>query len=911
MIWLEKFLTFGYRHRLITVLLVLILTVLAWNGLSRIKIDTDMENLISAQLDREIYDELNAEFMADNVSVVYIKDKNLFTADKLKKLEQVVNALEKLDNVDKVNSIFNSTMVVQDNFKFVTQPIIEKTPATDEEADGIKNDLQAHPLLRKSLVSESGESTAVNVVLSPNVQATEDNLVVYQDVQDVLRDHQYDFEEIFQMGDPRLTRAQYTSMFKDLSTIGPISIALLIGILFIFFMNASSFILPALTSAISILWTFGFMGYVGIPLNLLIVMLPTLIIVMGSTEDTHMLSSYMEEFERDSGSPVTRGIATKYMIKKVSLPVILTAVTTWFGFAVSQFSDVTMIKEFAQAASFSFFANAVVTILVVPAYLSTFGPKPRKREFGMSVFQIPMDFCTNLVRNYPVVVIALFALVVGSMLVFAQRVYVNTAPLSFFENEHPLIQDADELHEELVGINNFFVTFEIPDENGFKKYENLSIVENSIHHMRENQELDSVVGLPDYLSYIHQEANNGDEAFYKLPDDDKTIEQYLDSFKEGDLRSYVNKDYTRANVIIRNNIKNSREINTLIDKIKEDLAVKTEDTTIKFYITGEDLLINESVADLLKSQIISMSYLIGAIFLIISILFTSKLAGVIALIPNIVPLIILFGLMGILEVPLNPGTTLVAVILISIAVDDTLHLFHAYIHECRHEMDNTNAIIAALKTQFRPIVTTSLALAIGFGTLMFSDIKLNASFGMLAAISIMLAMLCDLLLTPVVLSTVRIVGLYNILSMHLIKNVLEKSSLFEDMSPWEVKKAILLCAVTDYKAGTKIIEQNEEDRDMYLILKGHVDIARRDDLGEMVHLGEMTPGEVFGEIAFVDKVRRTATATAQTDVSLIKFNEHQLQKNMRSHPKIAHKLVLNIARILSRKLSETTEKLTS
>ncbi len=907
---IDGLLTLGYRYRIITLLIVAIFSLLAWQGLAHLTVDTDLENLISSNVNRALYDELNEEFNVDGVTVVFVQDKNLFSVEKLEKLKALEQALMAHADVEKIDSVFTTNSLKTSGVELVNAPIIENLPETQAQADVIYKEAVEHPLLQGTLVSSDGQSTALNVTIIDGVDSTKENVEFYDELQDILRDYQYEFDNIFQMGDPRLTSVQYRSIFKDLFTLGPISLLLLISVLFLFFLNASSFVLPAVTAGISLLWTFGFMGYVGIPVNLLIVMLPTLVIVMGATEDTHMLSSYLEMFDEKGSTAVTRRTATQFMMKKVSLPVILAAVTTWFGFAVSQFSSITMIKQFAQAASFSFLANAVVTILLVPCYLATVGPKPKRGTLLFNPYEGMATVVMYIVKRHPVFIIMICSLITGIMLVLAGRVYVNTAPLSFFHQHHDVVQDADQLHEELAGISSFFVTLELDDKQAFKEPNNLNTVKDTVDIINSYEEIDFATGLTDYIIYINQEAHQGDEAYAAIPDNQQEVEQYLEYFREDDLSKFVNKDYTRVNIVVRHNINNSRDLDALLLDIDGVLQEELPEY-VTYHITGKDLLINASVSELLKSQIISIAYLIIAIFLIISVLFTSKLAGAIAMIPNLVPIVILFGLMGLFGMPLNPGTTLVAVILISIAVDDTIHLFHAYIHECRREMDNDQAIMNALKTQFRPVITTSFALAIGFGSLMFSDIKINASFGMLAAISILLAMICDLLLTPVILSGVRIVSLYNILSMHLIKGVVQKSLLFEDMSPYEVKKAILLCTMREYKLGDNIIVQGQDDNEMYLIVKGQVAVYRENEDGKTQQIAELQAGEIFGEMAYIRKIQRTATVQATAPTSLILFNEKQLSMNMRAHPKLAYKMSLNIARILSARLEATTQKVTT
>jgi predicted RND superfamily exporter protein len=153
-------------------------------------------------------------------------------------------------------------------------------------------------------------------------------------------------------------------MFSDLAVISPLSGLILIASIILFLRTFVSAALPIVTSGLSILWTFGFMGYFGIPLTLLTAIVPSLVIVIGSTEDTHLLSSYLGGL--DPSKKQFRMMAIRFMAKHTGLPIFITGFTTTVGFLSNGISDIPLIQDFAYASGFAMFANLIVTILALP-----------------------------------------------------------------------------------------------------------------------------------------------------------------------------------------------------------------------------------------------------------------------------------------------------------------------------------------------------------------------------------------------------------------------------------------------------------------------------------------------------------------------------------------------------------------
>lgn len=202
-----------------------------------------------------------------------------------------------------------------------------------------------------------------------------------------------------------------------------------------------------------------------------------------------------------------------------------------------------------------------------------------------------------------------------------------------------------------------------------------------------------------------------------------------------------------------------------------------------------------------------------------------------------------------------------------------------------------------------------MALAAGFLVLMWSNFTILGQFGMLAAIAMVAALIADLILTPVLMSYVRLAGLYEILSLKVGRDVLARSPLFADMTPYQIRKAILLSEMVPFQAGDRLVEQGSTGQDMYLIIQGEVRVSI-DHQGRSTTLATLGEGAVLGEVGFVRKQERTANVDAISDGEMLVFNAERVARNMMLYPHIAKKLNLNIARILGERLAETSSRLT-
>lgn len=910
----------GYKHRLPVTLFILIVTLFGLLGMQQLKIDTGIDSLIPTDDPaRQVYQKVMGEFGTDNKTIIYIKDKNLWMTDKLARLEQLHLAIEKIDGVIRVDGLFSLHTVHGIDGKIISRPVLRSAPKTEEEALSAKRSALANPLYIGNFFSDDGNVTAMMVSVADTDDGNDFNRIIYQAFQDQLELYQSEFEYITQVGPPRINAELKQSLFEDFMLLAPLSTFILVVSILLFMRSWLSALVPLVTSVITIIWTFGLLGWLGIPLNILSAMIPSLIIVIGATEDTHLMSAFFRgldenegdenEDDKNGGLESGKKQALQYMAKHIGLPLVLTVLTTSLGFASNLFSNIGLIQHFSFAATFAMLANGLITILVLPLMLNIFASNKntsliKSKETNtlpnrvMRLFRYSQD-------RFPILTL-LFTFALCVFFVFqAAKLYVTNDPLSYFQNDRPLIQDVKRIHDDLAGVKIFFISLESKQAKAFQKPQNIQKLEEIQAFLNQQGVYDRTISLADHLKFINREfRNNGSEG--SVPETQRLIAQYLMFFHRSDLDSYVSHDYSRANIVVRHNISDSHTLNRYVSELREVLGtvVGPEMTS---HVVSENLMVNHAAESLMVAQVKALIVLLTLIFLIMSAMFTSFKGGFIALIPAIIPITLMFGIMGYFNIPLNPGTAMVAVIAIGIAIDGTIHLLARYNELCRRSSDYIGAVNTAVREEATPLIVSSLALALGFGVLIFSNFTIVAQFGALAAATMLFSIFANLLITPIIMARIRLVGLYQILAMSVDKEVLDSSVLFQNMTDYQRRKAILISEIHEFKKDDLLVEQGTVGRDMYLILSGEAEVIRKDD-AETRSLATLKPGQVFGEIGYIRETERTADVVAIEDVSALRFDYERMQKDLKFFPNIVAKLNFNISYILGKRLADMVSR---
>ena len=898
---MRKILQFAYDHPWSVITVLLAACLCAVLQLPNLKQDPSMEGMtVRNDPARLAYQDALETFGSDQISIVFVRDKGIFTPEKLEKLETLVLDLEELSGVTTVESIFSVTNLKSEEGMLSSNPLIDIFPESVDEARAILKDALRNPLIADNLVSRDGEAISINLFIEPEGDNPEFYRTLADAVDRLIEPMKKDFSVIEQLGNPYLKTQISDMMTMDVKSLIPLSALILFGVLILTTRSMSGAALPMLTAGISILLTAGIMSIAQIPINILTIIVPPLIIVVGSTEDVHLLSEYFAGVNLKG----TRALAIEFMISRMGTVVMVTALTTFLGFLSICVNNITILRQFGMVASFGLFVNPVVTCLAAPVYLRFFGSIPKRREkSAQSLFYNRMaERITYLVtarkRTVLWVVLGLSA-VIGA---FSINVRLDNDIMGLFKKDSPIVQRINEMSRELPGAQTFFIRINGGHEGLFQDPKNLAEIDAIQRFIKENPKLDLSMSLVDMIKLVNREMNGGDPASYELPSTAQKVSQYLLFFEGNLLNRYVTPDFSELNIMVRHNLNSSHRQKEAIEELKRFIDSNLN-AHFTYELTGESILTLSAADSIAEGQIKSITLLLFIIFVIMSVLFLNIKAGLLSLIPNVIPVAVNFGIMGLFSIPLNVGTAMVAVIAIGISIDDTIHLMTRYNTEMHKAKDQQQALGFCIQTELQPVFSTSIALALGFVVLAFSNFVAIIYFGVLSAIVMLVAFLNDILITPILLSSTRLLTLWDILSLNLKKEVIEQSEFFRGMRMWQVKKIILLGRMRKASRGEHIYREGDHGDGMFLLLEGHVRrYGIHDETRTEVAYNQFSPGDIFGHLSMLDEQPRSADTRAETDIQFVEFSRQSMERLHSLYPHIASRIFRNIARILTDQL---------
>jgi predicted RND superfamily exporter protein len=250
---------------------------------------------------------------------------------------------------------------------------------------------------------------------------------------------------------------------------------------------------------------------------------------------------------------------------------------------------------------------------------------------------------------------------------------------------------------------------------------------------------------------MNKAFHNEDEQHFTLPASRAMAAQYLLLYEGDEIDNFIDSQRQWTRISARITEHNSSVVAGHIENLDKYLEELTGGTQFEARITGKTLIANKLISFIVNSQVQSLSLAFVLVFIVMFSIFKSWKLGLISIIPNILPILLNFAIMGIFDIPLNSATAIIAAVAIGIAVDDTIHFI------CQYQMQRTNGetVVGAIQDSIVekgvPILVTSLIMTGGFGILLFGSFVPTIQFGLLSALIMLFAVISDLVVLPALL----------------------------------------------------------------------------------------------------------------------------------------------------------------
>ena len=694
-----------------------------------------------------------------NLIVIALKDDNFFTEEIFNEWVELNNEINKFSEIDFTISTNNVQELIKDEIqkKFVLRNLLPNKKIDAVALEKFKQNLLIElPFYKNILYSNDGKSIRSAIYMNKDIVNTSRRKdFIFQNFIPLINS----FEERTGL-DVRISGMPYIRTLNAQNILDEIGIFVISAMLvttiifFLFFRSFRATFISMFVVVIGVMWAFGILGWMGYEITILTALIPPLIIVIGIPNCIFLINKYQQEVTKHGN----KAKSLRRVIMKIGNATLMTNLTTASGFATFILTDSKVLKEFGTVASINILGIFLLSLLIIPIIYSFMNLPSRKhlQHLNNSFINRFVKWMEDKVRykRINVFIISILSLIFG--IIGICQINISGSIIEDMPKKSAFFKDILFFDEEFNGIVPIEVIIDTKRKGGASRLSTLKRIDKLEKYIRETPELSPALSMVGGMKFIKQAYYNGNPNYFKLPSSQENsfIARYLKNLNDsGDLlQNYQDStaQFSRVTTFMKD-IKTERIEEIEIDLLKEiDKIFPNERYNVK--LTGKPLLYLKGTHYLIRNLIISLSLAILLIAIFMAYMFRSFKMILISLIPNLLPLIITAGVMGFTGIPLKPSTILVFSIAFGISVDDTIHFLAKY----RQELIENNwkiksAVYSSLRETAISMFYTSVVLFFGFAVFMSSNFGGTVALGGLVSVTLLFAMLANLILLPSIL----------------------------------------------------------------------------------------------------------------------------------------------------------------
>jgi len=809
---ISKYSIFVIKNPLIILSAVLLVILIASQGITNFKLDASSDALVlEGDESLKTYRENEKEFGDSSFLIVTFKPEfELFSHQSLNQLSQIEESLSQLDGVDSVLSLLDAPIFFQpkvgltevaDNLKDLTTKGIDLSKA--------KQEIINNPIYRDLIISKDGSTTAMQIVLRGNDEydllitdryqildtlkskepiTNETKTLLQDDLDNInkriseLNDNESNFNSslvseirsildlhrnnaTLYLGGPAMITSDMMEYIRSDLVVFGIAVASVFAImLFLFFGNIWFVILPISNAFLTTFVTAGFLGYMDWKISVVSSNFIALLLILTISLTVHVLVK-INELQKGSEDKNKSLIDA---IDQMFLPCFFAALTTAVAFLSLLLGDLKPVIEFGKMMAFGISIAFIFTFSFLASSLSLI--KKNKSKDYLSLHKVTNKILA-LSKNYSTYIYLSFSIVFCVLIFGTTKLMVENRFIDYFDEETEIYQGMLEIDKNLGGTATLDIIIKEPsfiasDDLIEDEFFDDSLFDDesssasgywwNVYSLAELEEIhDYLDSLPEIGKVLSVASGIKLARLINDGEDLNDLELALlrsvlpEDIRETLLYSYINKDDSVVRISTRvNESAKNLNRNELLEKINNDLITKFNLSEDRFEITGLAVLYNNMLQSLFQSQIGSLVLVFSVIAFMLLLIFKSFKIMIIGLIPNIFVASSVVGVLGLLKIPLDIMTITVAAISVGMAVDNTIH----YIYRYKKEMKSTNSIEMALQnahtTTGRAIFYTAATIATGFSILSLSNFFPTQLFGIFTALAMLIAFISSLSLLP-------------------------------------------------------------------------------------------------------------------------------------------------------------------
>jgi predicted RND superfamily exporter protein len=785
-----------FDNKIKIIMIVLLLTLGLASNLRNIYMDTSTEGFLHKTDQMRLdYDKFREQFGRDEKILLAIQTPNVFTLDFIKKLNALHIELENtLPYIDDVNSLINARNTRGTVDSLIVDDLFEDIPTTKKGLDFKKTLTMNNPILKNLMINDDATITTIIIDTQTyssldengdfikttsnvndfdedefsgsneltNTDTTnrkfltdkENNLIV-NSVNEIVKKYQSEDFKILISGTAVINSELKSSMVSDMQSFIKIVLLVMAFFLALMFRRVSGVILPLFIVLLTVVSSLSLMALFGAPITVVTQILPSFLLAVTIGATIHLLSIFFKEFNITKDK---KG-SLRYAMGHSGLAIVMTSFTTAAGLWSFSFSELAPVANLGVFAASGVLLGLLFTLVLLPALISLINMNPKNVVMiGDNEVETPMDkFLIKIATisvSHPKLIVTISSIIIFLSLIIASNLRFSHKPIVWFDETHPVRVATNLVDKEMNGSVTLEIIVDTKLENGLYNPEILNSIDtfskNILNIKSDKYYVGKTLSLVDIIKETNKALNENKEEFFTIPQDKDLIAQELLLFENSgsdDLEDFVDSGFTKARITVKLPYIDAIDYVNLIEQINTEIEKNFKDKA-EVTVTG----ISNLLARIMEAAITSsaFSYILALVLITIMMLILVghiKL-GLISMIPNIAPILVMTTVMVIFDMPLDMFTMLIGAIAIGLAVDDTVHFIHNFRkYELIHN-DIDKAVRLTLMTTGRAMIVTTIVLSFGFFVFMGATMSNIFNFGLLTGIAIIVAVLADFFLVP-------------------------------------------------------------------------------------------------------------------------------------------------------------------
>jgi predicted RND superfamily exporter protein len=747
----------------------------------RVSVDEFLREDDPAKID---YDAFLKRFGRDDVILLAIEPPEVFDLTFLEKLRRLHREIEEnVPYLRDVKSLVNARETRGENDTLIVGDLLEDWPETPGDLESVRRRALANPLYTGFILSNDGNLTTITVEIESFVDLDTDedafsgfddstgrpadgadsqtritgNLetAVVDAVTEIVERYEAPDFKVYIGGSPVINQVMMGSLVRDVALFTVLSICVIAGVLFVVFRQAVAVIVPLAVAVLSLAGTLAAMGTFGIPAMPISEVVPSFLLSVGVGGSVHLIVIFQQRLRAGA----SREDAIADALGHSGLPIIMTALTTAGGLASFMAAELTPIFIFGVVAPVGILISLLLTLFLCPALLAILPLRPQTAPENVDTFTIRLltrlgDFSTAHAGR----VLAACAILLMIALIGILQLQFSFDSLEWFPDDNPAKVASRKIDAEFGGAMGIELLIETGQENGLHDPELLQRIDRARMTSRDLEvgavKAGKSVSIIDIVKETHQALNGGTDEAYTIPNDRRLISQELLLFENSgtdDLEDVVDSQFSLARYTIRAPMVDGSHYEPFGDELVRIFRKHIGDRA-EISISGLMVVMSRSFTATIETMMRSYLIALAIITPLMMIVLGSFRLGLIAMIPNLFPIVLTLGLMGALGLPIEIFSLLIGSVALGLAVDDTIHFMHGFRRGYARTGDVEVAVRETLRTTGQALLFTSVVLSLGFLIYVFSDLVNLTNFGFLTAFAIIMAFLADVLLAPALMT---------------------------------------------------------------------------------------------------------------------------------------------------------------